>query len=707
MEDLRCENDETVRSSNGQIIHLLFGEDGMDSSKLEKQVIEFAKNEPTIVHDYLGKQPSTEELRLFMRYVYAPSSANSVDYELLKHQGIAAKDIEFHPPNAHTGLPAVTYFRDIVSKGVYSDDHIMYPIHIRRLIRNIVNKTARTSSPKNVISFSETLSSINQLLQKLQFAKSSPDQERSINPAIQNFRCLLYSVLLRVDVRKQLATKQQLTMVVNEIEQRFNYAKVNAGEMVGVIAAQSVGEPATQMTLNTFHFAGSAAKSKVTQGVPRLKEILTLTKNPKTASLTIYLQPSFTDQKDIHAIKNTLEITTLRDITKNTSIYYDPCVNRFGTMLSEDQDILAYLDSLHKQLDTNDESSSTKEEDTRSNNWVIRLELDRVGMKTKNILMEEVYLAMKTLHNEDIEIVCSDDNAKQLLIRVRVNSYNESSDQMDDYYLMKMLESNLLDNVVLRGIPLLKNIVIEERPTQSTFKKQDGQFVSSNVMRPVLISQGTKAGTNLLELLIHPSVDSTLTISDHITEVYEVLGIEATRELIMRQINDVISASGGDPPSRRHIMLLADVMTCQGYYLTSIDRNGIKRSEIGPLARCSFEETDKQLYQAAIFGEFDNVDGVSANIMLGQVPPCGTGIIEISFDEDEYQRIQTNFKTKYGQTWQQHVQKWEENMHTMHAMEASLDVIGTEDIPSLTDDEESISFDTNIDFDGTDDMLQL
>ena len=60
------------------------------------------------------------------------------------------------------------------------------------------------------------------------------------------------------------------------------------GEMIGTVAAQSIGEPTTQMTLNTFHFAGVSAKN-VTLGVPRLTEIINIAKNIKTPSLTVFL----------------------------------------------------------------------------------------------------------------------------------------------------------------------------------------------------------------------------------------------------------------------------------------------------------------------------------------------------------------------------------------------------------------------------------
>jgi len=65
----------------------------------------------------------------------------------------------------------------------------------------------------------------------------------------------------------------------------------------------------------------------------------------------------------------------------------------------------------------------------------------------------------------------------------------------------------------------------------------------------------------------------------------------------------------------------------------SIDRHGINRGDIGPLAKSSFEETTDMLINASIFAEYDKVNGVSANVMLGQQPPCGTGDCKILIDE--------------------------------------------------------------------------
>ena len=98
--------------------------------------------------------------------------------------------------------------------------------------------------------------------------------------------------------------------------------------MVGMIAAQSIGEPTTQMTLNTFHFAGVASKSNVTRGVPRIEEILSLSENPKNPSITISLKKEDeTDLNKARELKYKLEYTNLEDITKVVSIYFDPKID--------------------------------------------------------------------------------------------------------------------------------------------------------------------------------------------------------------------------------------------------------------------------------------------------------------------------------------------------------------------------------------------
>ena len=107
-------------------------------------------------------------------------------------------------------------------------------------------------------------------------------------------------------------SEEAFDWLLGEIETKFQQAQAFPGEMVGAMAAQSLGEPATQMTLNTFHFAGVSSKN-VTLGVPRLKEIINISKNPKAPSLPVFLTGNAArDAEKAKTVLCRLEHTTLR-----------------------------------------------------------------------------------------------------------------------------------------------------------------------------------------------------------------------------------------------------------------------------------------------------------------------------------------------------------------------------------------------------------
>ena len=129
-----------------------------------------------------------------------------------------------------------------------------------------------------------------------------------------------------------------------------------------------------------------------------------------------------------------------------------------------------------------------------------------------------------------------------------------------------------------------------------------------------------------------PGVDVNRTYSIDPNEMYSIYGIEAARFQIQYQLLKVLS-SNDIHISPRHVDLLCDKM-CQNSDIMAISRFGIKKENIGPLAKASFEESTDQLLEASLFGSFDNIKGVSSNIMVGQIPNCGTGDSIVLLDED-------------------------------------------------------------------------
>ena len=130
----------------------------------------------------------------------------------------------------------------------------------------------------------------------------------------------------------------------------YKRAIVSPGEMVGMIAGQSIGEVSTQMTLNTFHFAGVASKSNVTRGVPRIEEILSLSSEIKNPSLSVYLKPEDERQKDkARTIMYMLEHTKLEEIVKSTEVCFDP--DDLNTLITEDKDCIEQYRAFENLVD--------------------------------------------------------------------------------------------------------------------------------------------------------------------------------------------------------------------------------------------------------------------------------------------------------------------------------------------------------------------
>ncbi|KAJ7351028.1 DNA-directed RNA polymerase II subunit RPB1 [Desmophyllum pertusum] len=248
---------------------------------------------------------------------------------------------------------------------------------------------------------------------------------------------------------------------------------VKPGEMVGALAAQSLGEPATQMTLNTFHYAGVSAKN-VTLGVPRLKEIINVSKKPKTPSLTVFLigQPA-RDAEKAKDVLCRLEHTTLRKVTANTAIYYDP--DPQNTVVAEDQDFV----NVYYEMPDFDV--------TRISPWLLRIELDRKRMTDKKLTMEQISEKINLGFGDDLNCIFNDDNAEKLVLRIRIMNNDdgkfqdeeEQLDKMDDDVFLRCIEANMLTDMTLQGIEAISKVYMN-LPNEDNKKRvtitEEGEF---------------------------------------------------------------------------------------------------------------------------------------------------------------------------------------------------------------------------------------
>jgi DNA-directed RNA polymerase II subunit RPB1 len=401
------------------------------------------------------------------------------------------------------------------------------------------------------------------------------------------------------------------------------------GEQVGIIAAQSIGEPSTQMTLNTFHLAGVASKSNVTRGVPRLKELLKVTQDPKAISLTIPLKPEYAGNKNkARELSQELELTLLRDMTVKTAIYYDPKDSE--TVLKEDRELIAF----HRLFMAMPESEAKPPSWSK---WVLRLELNRQVLFDKNITMDEILYVLRKRFDDELDVIYSDFNSQKLVMRIRISiaaiaAGTKGTDpaSLDHFAAYKKFQNKLLNAVIIRGLPGIKAATYRKGEERLQYDEKEGKY--TNKEEYILDTDGS----NFMEVMNHPLVDATRVYSTHVHDILNTLGVEATRVVLFNEIQTLFDEG---QINYRHLGLLVDVMTRSGR-LMSVDRYGINKLNIGPLAKASFEETERILLKAAVFGEMDPITGVSANIMTGQPIRGGTAFADIMLDEEALMNLQ-------------------------------------------------------------------
>jgi DNA-directed RNA polymerase II subunit RPB1 len=252
------------------------------------------------------------------------------------------------------------------------------------------------------------------------------------------------------------------------------------------------------------------------------------------------------------------------------------------------------------------------------------LELNREEMFNRNISIQEIVSVMKVQYEQEIHVIYSDYNSSKLVMRIRLLDKPDEKDtasQLDHFTRLKKFQNKLLNSIVIRGLPGIK--AVSFRNDKQYVEIHEGKY--EQVEQFVLDTDGS----NFIKVMNHPAVDGNKLYSTNVWDVYEMLGIEATRAVLFNEINGLFDSVG---VNYRHLCLLCDVMTRFGK-LMSIDRYGINKNDIGTLAKASFEETEKILLKAALFGEVDPVTGVSANIMMGQPIRGGTAFSEILLDD--------------------------------------------------------------------------
>lgn len=613
LEDLTVQYDMTVRNAKNKIIQFAYGDDGIDPVRVEDQIL------PLV-------QMSLEEIYAHYQMPGDSDEVLSTTYTPAARKRLRAQKKELGTRCAELVQNAIDT-RDALFENVFGrrdEKKVHLPVCFAHVINNVRGQQQIGVDSLVDITPLEALRLVDEAYERLSSLRYAPPTYL--------FEALYYYYLSPKDllVVKRF-NRKGLMSLLDRIVLSYKSAIVAPGETVGMIAAQSIGEPTTQMTLNTFHFAGVASKSNVTRGVPRIEEILSLSENPKNPSCTVFLpRDEEQSQSAAQSTMTRLEHTRLGTIVKRASIYYDP--SDASTVVEGDALVLEQYRAFESELaecagaDPDDAGSRSK--------WVIRLEMDAEEMLDRDLTMDDVHFAIRTGYKDSVHCVFSDYNDDNLVFRLRLSDALASKkkgagtqaplDQSDEIYRLKGFQDALLDGLVLRGVKDIRKVM--PRKITDSMVQKDGQYTRQETW--VLDT----VGTNLLELLSLDYIDVKRTFTNDIQEVYRVLGVEAARQAIFNEIEEVL-AFDSTYINYHHLSVLCDRMTCNDS-MVSIFRHGINNDDIGPIAKASFEETPEMFLRAARHAELDPMRGISANVMCGQEGYFGTSAFQVVLDTD-------------------------------------------------------------------------
>ena len=350
-------------------------------------------------------------------------------------------------------------------------------------------------------------------------------------------------------------SKKQFEDIFTQILYEYDYTRIQPCEAVGVVSAQSIGEPGTQMTMRTFHYAG-VAEINVTLGLPRLIEIMDARKSPSTPTMTIHLEGDY---------------ATNRDLAREVSWQIEAApLHEFGDITT---------DMLEMQ----------------------------VVVKLNRQVCEKRRIRIETIMERGPEKIVARHHYRDFTFELdeHENTVTFTPKNVESYQNLFQLAEHVR-KVIVQGIDDIERVVV---------RKENGEYI--------LYTEGS----NLKDVFQVEGVDTTRTRTNNISEISEVLGIEAGRNAIIDEALSTLREQGISVDVR-HIMLVADMM-CMDGEVKQIGRHGIAGEKESVLSRAAFEVTVNHLLDAAVVNETDILEGVTENVIVGQPIQLGTGDVRL------------------------------------------------------------------------------
>ncbi len=530
LEDLSAQYDDTVRNSSGTVVQFQYGDDNLDPVDMEGKAkpVHFDRTFSHAVTSTWNNDESCLTPAAVRKHTETQLNAERNKYPRYKLDGVT--ELEYRD-NSDMGIDQRESERDFLDT-----------------VQDFIFAKAKK--------LEETLAHL---------GISKPAAKRKKENAGK------YHLADGMAKISQSALDAFITLCIT----KYKRSRVQPGHAVGAIGAQSIGEPGTQMTLKTFHFAGVAGMS-ITQGVPRIKEIINASSTISTPVITCELSNKVSESA-ARIVKARVEKTYLRDIISYIEDVWHPKGAYLAMRIDWDTVNSLFIDITHEEIIKAINSHKPLKWGKAGTRIVVSSRLIRVEIPDPSAAKRPT----KSLKNHK------------------------------DFFERVQQIKAIIGNVVIKGYANCSRAIIKKESSPNERGEYECQLLVE--------------GYGLKECMTTPGIEPYKTKSNHVMEVRTVLGIEAARATIVREIGDVMGNMDIDP---RHMQLLADVMTFKGD-VYGITRFGLQKTRDSVLQLASFEKTPDHLFEAAARGKTDTIDGVSECIIMGQPMKLGTGALQV------------------------------------------------------------------------------
>jgi DNA-directed RNA polymerase II subunit RPB1 len=496
-------------------------------------------------------------------------------------------------------------------------------------------------------------------------------------------------------LRRLLYGKKITPLAINDLKQEivksFRRCQIHPGTKVGFAASSSIGQLLTQMTLNSFYTSGLT--KTITTGVKRLHELIDVSPNPKNPSCMIFFNHKFSYDDIFHIVRPEMCETTVGDLVED-------CIIDFPHNIIDQEKDKWWYQLYHINI------SDTTQLSRYSELYMLRLKINIKAMLSQRVTMSQLASSL-IQHNNTVIVVYSPLSVGIVDIYPRIEEIGKSNQKhiesnIDPVEITLMFLTSVfyqnLDKIHVKGIPRIRqiypsvvkmssaltnsvkvsndrwriyynpvfmytigitldNLVDLIKGAGNNVDKVSDKYGFIEVISPTepiaSISRsnigdiviGETNGSNLLGILGHPWVNYRYTISNNINEVIKVLGIEATRNFLIREYIFNMQLEGTSPVDPRHIAMITEYQTEQGRLIPA-SIAGIQKQPLGALTKSTFERSMDIFFDEASIGRSESINTVSSSIMIGKKTNIGTNLPIIKPDPKALEEINRRVRDK-------------------------------------------------------------